>query len=880
MESLVLRLRAVPLFSDLPRELLARLVGELEEVRAPAGTVVVVQGEPGDAIYLVVSGTMEVRAEVAGHGERLAVFGPGDWFGEMALLTGDPRSATVVALTDSGLLRLGKDRFLALSERHPAILREITRVVCRRLARTSEDMASARRASAEVFESVLDACDPRERALLLRAALAEAPDPAVLAALPGCADARERLAALAGRHPKLLLEEGGRYALHPHFRECLLERLHREDGAEFITSLHAALAAIYEARGDRREAAVHWLGAGNWTEAIRLLRELVGSPPTPEDRDLGAWLARLPDPFLLSDPELVRAKAGLLTRQGQGDAAIALYRRALASRTITPVTREALLRGLADLYFAQGDVPQALACLREQQVGEAPVSVALHEAMAARHLAEGRGTNAYAWARSARALARGLREPMASPLRRGLLSSGWRAAAIAAAAAGLVLALPPAGLSVQAVRFLAILMAATVLWLSGRPPDYVVALGMGIAWVLLGVAPAQAAFSGFGSSTWLLMLGVLGLAAALSRSGLLYRITLLVMRRFPPTFAGQALALGTAGILTTLIVPSVQARIALIGPLLVGLSDALGYSPRSRGSAGLALASLAGFSLATTLFLTGTGTCVLAWSMLPEATRGEITWGRWLVGVIPLEALTFLGTFGAIVWHYQPREAPKARSGLVDAQLEALGPPSRAEWTTVIVAAALVLGWLTQPLHRVDPTWIALLGFCVLMAAGVLGRAALRAELDWPFLIFMGMVFSLADLTRRVGADVWFGRSVEDAFGALTHPAVAVALAVLITIGVRFFLPWQTAVPLLTVALTPFAQAAGMSPWIIALVALKAGNVFLLPYQNSYYLTLYYGTEERAFTHAQARPLAWLYAGIVLAAFLLSLPYWRALALA
>ena len=71
-----------------------------------------------------------------------------------------------------------------------------------------------------------------------------------------------------------------------------------------------------------------------------------------------------------------------------------------------------------------------------------------------------------------------------------------------------------------------------------------------------------------------------------------------------------------------------------------------------------------------------------------------------------------------------------------------------------------------------------------------------------------------------------------------------------------------------------------MSPWIIALVALKAGNVFLLPYQNSYHLTLYYGTEERAFSDAQARPFAWLYAGIILAAFLLTLPYCRMLGLA
>jgi hypothetical protein len=115
--------------------------------------------------------------------------------------------------------------------------------------------------------------------------------------------------------------------------------------------------------------------------------------------------------------------------------------------------------------------------------------------------------------------------------------------------------------------------------------------------------------------------------------------------------------------------------------------------------------------------------------------------------------------------------------------------------------------------------------------------------------------------------------------GELTTPAAALTAAILITVAVRFALPWQTAVPLVTVALSPFAQAAGLSPFIMALVALKAGNVFLLPQQSPYYLTLYYGTEERAFGHREARPFAWVYAGAVLAGFLLSLPYWRALGL-
>src|SRR5262249_11162023 len=127
--------------------------------------------------------------------------------------------------------------------------------------------------------------------------------------------------------------------------------------------------------------------------------------------------------------------------------------------------------------------------------------------------------------------------------------------------------------------------------------------------------------------------------------------------------------------------------------------------------------------------------------------------------------------------------------------------------------------------------------------------------------------------------DAWFASQARTLLGDVTSPAAAVTAAVLITVALRFALPWQTAVPLLTVALTPFAQAAGLSPLIMALVALKAGDPFLLPQRRPYHLPLYAAAEEAAVSRRAARPFGWLYAAAVLAGFLLSLPYWRVLGL-
>ena len=218
MDAVVTTLRTVSLFADLPREVLARLVSEFDEIEVPASQTVFSQGDPGDALYVIVSGAVEVRGERDGQAERVAVLGPGDCLGEMALVTGDPRSATVVALSPTRLLRLDKERFRVLSERHPVFLRELARVLCRRVARTSEDVAYARRAYTTVFDAVLAGCTPPDRRLLEILAVADGADARVLTATLG--EAGPRLAAeLAARHPALIVQDAsGGYQLHDEFR--------------------------------------------------------------------------------------------------------------------------------------------------------------------------------------------------------------------------------------------------------------------------------------------------------------------------------------------------------------------------------------------------------------------------------------------------------------------------------------------------------------------------------------------------------------------------------------------------------------------------------------------------------------------------------------
>lgn len=127
-------LQRVPLLSGFDEDELRR-VAELSRIaEAPAGTVVTQMGEPGDSFFIVIDGTVAVRTPV-GAGSELH---PGDFFGEMSLLDGEPRSATIVATTDLRLLIVDRSHFWRLLDETPDLVRRILTILSRRVRRLEQ----------------------------------------------------------------------------------------------------------------------------------------------------------------------------------------------------------------------------------------------------------------------------------------------------------------------------------------------------------------------------------------------------------------------------------------------------------------------------------------------------------------------------------------------------------------------------------------------------------------------------------------------------------------------------------------------------------------------------------------------------------------------
>jgi CRP-like cAMP-binding protein len=137
-------LRQVPLFAGVAAPRLKLLAFTSERVSYRPGEVLFLQGDAGDAAYVVLAGRAEVLVDGPAGQSRVAEVGPNAIVGEIAILCDVARTATVKATTALEALRIGKENFLKLLTESPEMTVQILRVLADRLSRTTAELAQAR----------------------------------------------------------------------------------------------------------------------------------------------------------------------------------------------------------------------------------------------------------------------------------------------------------------------------------------------------------------------------------------------------------------------------------------------------------------------------------------------------------------------------------------------------------------------------------------------------------------------------------------------------------------------------------------------------------------------------------------------------------------
>jgi CRP-like cAMP-binding protein len=139
-------LRQVDFLRELSQEELRLLLPGVSVLQFGAGEIIVRQGDQGDSLYIIRNGTVEVVATADDGGQvHLRDLKRPSFFGEMALMTGEPRTATIRARTDAELLELGRGGFTELFKVHPEAATQMGEVIAQRMSERRELLAAAHR---------------------------------------------------------------------------------------------------------------------------------------------------------------------------------------------------------------------------------------------------------------------------------------------------------------------------------------------------------------------------------------------------------------------------------------------------------------------------------------------------------------------------------------------------------------------------------------------------------------------------------------------------------------------------------------------------------------------------------------------------------------
>jgi CRP-like cAMP-binding protein len=166
-------LAKVDLFAQLDSVTLAKLAAYVEPFMIKNGATVCRQGDPGDCLFIIAKGKFGVFVSpLEGMGEtRLSTMHPPEYFGEMALLTNDPRSATVRAEWEAEVLKLDRAHFLGLLKDQPAMGLSIISTLCRRLRTVSQTVAESNWVVGKTIDHVLSQLSAERRRYLFEASI-------------------------------------------------------------------------------------------------------------------------------------------------------------------------------------------------------------------------------------------------------------------------------------------------------------------------------------------------------------------------------------------------------------------------------------------------------------------------------------------------------------------------------------------------------------------------------------------------------------------------------------------------------------------------------------------------------------------------------------
>jgi len=307
---------------------------------------------------------------------------------------------------------------------------------------------------------------------------------------------------------------------------------------------------------------------------------------------------------------------------------------------------------------------------------------------------------------------------------------------------------------------------------------------MGLTAMTANGTPMREALGGFAEPpVWLVILAML-IARSMLDTGLARRIALLFIRAVGKTSLGVAYALLMTDVTLASGVPSITARSAgMLLPVARRIAELFDSHPgptAHRLGTFLVSSLYQGSAIACAMFFTGQASNVLGASLAAKLVNVPVTWTSWLVAAI----VPGLASCLVVPWVVHRLVTPEVirtpeAPAFAASEIRNMGSLSRNERITLFVFAGVGLMWITSGWHRLDVTFVALVGLAVLLATGTMAWQTVTSErAAWDVFVWYGGLLRMGEILNATGTTKLFAETVGSWFVGI--PWVAVLLAILI----------------------------------------------------------------------------------------------------
>ena len=457
------------------------------------------------------------------------------------------------------------------------------------------------------------------------------------------------------------------------------------------------------------------------------------------------------------------------------------------------------------------------------------------------------------------------------------------AAAGALAAAVLIATCPIPGLSYQATAVLGILIMAIVWWITGVLPEFVTAVVMAVLFVVVAGISVGATFSTFTSSTWWLLLSAFTLGVGMKTSGLMKRIALAIVSKFPRTFRCQVAAQLVTGTVLGPLIPSLAVKGAMLAPLAMNIGDELGYERQGKRATGLFAAMLVGIRTVAPTIVSASITGYALMATLPVDVQEQFNMASWFVAALPWLVVVLVLNYFLIMGIYgRGEKAGESSCGGTDEDAsqpipDGLGPLSAVEKRMLGIILVTVVLWATEPFHHVSAMAVGLAALVAMFVLKVIDVPAFKSGVNWTSLLFIGIALGLGSVFAEAGLNDWVMQTCGPAFQALAGNPYLLVLGIgAITVVLRFLIVSEVAyLNLLMAFLVPMAASVGVNPWVLGFSAYALVIAWFAKYQSPIYLAAFYAVDGKMAKHSELAKYCGVYLATCLVGLAVSVPYWQ-----